>query len=138
MSALDLSKLKPVELPTETLEIQLKDDFNINADTGEKTPNIQKIDIHAISGEGIIAWGGSSRIYQESVQYEARACMTALVYGADIPEEEARKLMNYDRESAKKISLAVWILTSNFYAQKRKEEETAEKNSATAEVSSGN
>ena len=137
MSALDLSRLKPVELPVETLEIQLKDDFNVNPETGEKTPNIQKLEIHAISGEGMIAWGQNGLNNLENVQFEARACLTALIYGADMPEDEARLLMNYDRATAVKINNAVWILTSNFYAAKNKEAETAEKNSETADVITG-
>ena len=137
MSALDLSRLKPVELPVETLEIQLKDDFNVNPETGEKTPNIQKLDIHALSGEGMIAWGQNGMNNLENVQFEARTCLTALIYGADMPEEEARLLMNYDRATAVKINTAVWILTSKFYAAKNKEAETAEKNSETADVNTG-
>ena len=137
MKTLDLSRLKPVELPTETLEIQLKDDFNVNPETGEKTPNIQKIEVHAISGEGMIAWGQNGLNTLENVQFEARACLTALIYGADMPEDQARLLMNYDRESALKIQSAIWILTSKFYAAKNKEAETAEKNSGTADVNTG-
>jgi len=137
MSALDLSRLKPVELPAKELEIQLKDDFTTDPDTGEQKPNVQKITVHAISGEGLIAWGNNSKNNPESVQYEARACLTALVYGADMPEEQARMLLNYDRESANKISLAVWILTSDFYSAKKTEREAAEKNSGTADVNTG-
>ena len=132
MSALDLSRLKPVELPKQELEIQLKDDFNVNPETGEKTPNIQKIEVHAISGEGVIAWSGNHYNHIEAVQFEAMACLTALIYGADIPEEQARLLMNYDRENANKISIAVWILTNDFYSAKKEEKEKAEKNSETA------
>ena len=137
MSALDLSRLKPVELPKRELEIQLKDDFNVNAETGEKTPNIQKIEVHAMPGEGMIAWGNNSKNDPESVMFEARACINALVYGADMTEDQARFLVNYDRANAQKIAMAVWVLTVDFYTKKREEEKTAEKNSATAEVSSG-
>ena len=45
--------------------------------------------------------------------------------------------MNYDRESANKISLAVWMLTSDFYFAKKAEKEKAEKNSETADVNTG-
>lgn len=137
MSTLDLSRLKPVELPKQELEIQLKDDFNVNPETGEKTPNIQKIEVHAISGEGLIAWGGNQHNNLESVKFEAKACLTALIYGADISEEQATLLMNSDRENANKISYAVWMLTNKFYYAKKTEKEKAEKNSETADVNTG-
>ncbi len=137
MSTLDLSRLKPIELPTREIEIQLKDDFKVNAETGERTPNIQKITVHAISGEGVIAWTGNPKNVKESVEYEARGCLTALVYGADIPEEQAKLLLNYDRETAQKIALHVWQITGEFYSATNAESETAEKNSETADVSSG-
>lgn len=136
MSTLDLSRLKPVELPTQEIEIQLKDDFTIDPNTGEKKPNIQKITVHAISGEGMLAWGVNAKNNPESVQYEARACLTALVYGADMTEEQARTLLNNDRKSANKISLAVWVLTSDFYSAKKAEKDEAEKNFVTADVHS--
>ena len=135
--SLDLSRLKPVELPTETLEIQLKDDFKTDPETGEKTPNIQEITVHALSGEGMIAWGTNGLNNRENVQIEARACLTALIYGADMPEDKARLLMNYDRQSALKINSAVWLLTAEFYSQKHAEAEAAEKNSEPADASSG-
>ena len=135
--SIDLSRLKPVELPTQEIEIQLKDDFKVNPETGEKTPNIQKITVHALSGEGMIAWSMNGLNNRENVQVEARACLTALIYGADMPEDKARLLMNYDWQTALIINTAVWILTSEFYAAKKDEAETAEKNSETADVNTG-
>ena len=134
--SIDLSNLKPIELPTREVEIQIKDDFTVN-EAGEKTPNIQKVVVHAISGEGMLAWRNNERNDPKSVEFEARACITALVYGADIPEEKARLLLNYDRETANKLNVAVWMLTAEFYSAKKAEAETAEKNSEAAEVSSG-
>ena len=135
--SIDLTNLKPIELPTREIEIQIKGDYKTDPETGEKTPNIQKITVHAISGEGMIAWRTNGRNNQQSVEFEARACITALVYGADIPEDKARLLVNYDRETANKINVAVWLLTGNFYAAEKAEAEAAEKNSEAAEVSSG-
>ena len=134
--SIDLSKLKPIELPTREIEIQIKDDYTVN-ESGDKIPNIQKITVHAMSGEGMIAWRNSDRSDPRSVEFEARACITALVYGADIPEDKARLLVNYDRETANKINVAVWLLTAEFYSAEKAEAETAEKNSEAAEVSSG-
>ena len=133
MSVLDLSGLKPVELPKKEIEIQLKDDFTVN-EAGEKIPNVQKITVHAMSGAGLIAWGNSDRSNPESVKYEERACRTALVYGADLTEEQAQTLMNFDRHSANKISFAVWRLTADFHSAKNEEAKTAEKNLTTADV----
>lgn len=134
--SIDLSRLKPVELPTKEIEIQLKDDFKVNPETGEITPNIQKITVHALSGSGVIAWNGNPKNVQESVEYEARACLTALVFGADIPEGQAKLLLDYDRETAQKIAIHVWKITGEFYSATKAESETAEKNSETADVSS--
>ena len=120
---LDLSKLKPVELPEQEIEVQIKGDTNK-----------QNISVHAISGEGILAWANNAKNNPESVEYEARACVTALVYGADIPEDKAKMLVNFDRETAQKISMAVWLLTSEYYSAQKQESETAEKNSEAAEV----
>jgi hypothetical protein len=136
--SLDLSRLKPVELPTETLELQLKDDFKTDPENGEKTPNIQKIEVHAIPGGGMIAWSENQRNNPESVMFEERAYLTALVYGADMSEPDARLLLNYDRASAKTIGTKVWLLTAEFYSKKHAEAETAEKNSEPADVSTGN
>lgn len=135
--SIDLSNLKPIELPTREIEIQIKDDYDVNQETGEKTPNIQKITVHAISGEGMLSWRNSDRNDPNSVEFEARACITALVYGADIPEDKARLLVNYDRETANKISVAVWLLSADFYSAKNQEMESAEKNSEAAEVNTG-
>lgn len=134
--SIDLSKLKPIELPTREIEIQIKGDYTVN-EAGEKIPNIQKITVHAISGEGMIAWRNNDLNDPRSVEFEARACITALVYGADIPEEKARLLVNYDRETANKLNVAIWILTAEFLNAEKAEAETAEKNSEAAEVSSG-
>ena len=134
--SIDLSNLKPIELPTRKIEIQIKGDYITNED-GEKKPRIQQITIHPFSGSGILAWVNNHRKNRESVEYEARACITALVYGADIPEDKARMLLDYDRDTADKISLAVWRFTTEFLAAEKTEAETAEKNSGAADVSSG-
>ena len=129
---LDLSKLAPLELPEETIEVELRGDVSIDEATGEKKQNIQKITIHPLSGRGLIAWSNNGRNSPENVAYEERACLTALIYGADLPEEDAIRLMDCDRTTANKISLAVWLATSSWHKALREERVLAEKNSETA------
>lgn len=131
---LDLSKLAPLELPVETLDVRLKGDVSTDEKTGETVQHVQTISIHPLSGAGLIAWGGNPRNNPDSVTFEERACLTALIYGADIPEDKAKLLMEYDRESAVAISLAVWAATARFQNAKNSEAETAEKNLQTAET----
>lgn len=134
---IDLSKLAPVELPVETLEIKLKGDVTTD-DSGNEIQNVQRIKIHPLSGRGMIAWTNHQKNNPDDVTYEERACLTALIYGADIREEDAIRLMDSDRKTANAISLAVWIATTRFYKTKHEEAETAEKNSATAGTNTGN
>ena len=54
-----------------------------------------------------------------------------------MPEEQAKLLMEYDRESATAISQAVWVATAKFQKAQKAEAEDAEKNSQTAEVNTG-
>ena len=131
---LDLSKLAPFELPTETFDVRLKGDVTVDEKSGKKIQNVQSITIHPLSGSGLIAWGNNPKNDPEGVTFEERACLTALIYGADIPEEQARLLMEYDRESAIAISQAVWVATSRFNRAQKAEQEEAEKNSVTAEA----
>lgn len=135
LAPLDLSKLAPRELPVEPFAVRLKGDVTVDEKTGEKTQNVQTIPIHPLSGAGLIAWGHNPKNDPDGVTFEERACLTALIYGADIPEEQAKLLMEYDRESATAISQAVWIATSRFQKAQKAEEEEAEKNSGTAETS---
>lgn len=134
---LDLSKLAPVELPVETLEIKLKGDVTID-ESGNKIQRVQRISIHPLCGRGVIAWGNNAKNNPNDVTFEERACLTALIYGADISEEDAIRLMDCDRTTANAISLAVWVATTRFYKAKREEAETAEKNSGTAGTNTGN
>ncbi len=136
LAPLDLSKLKPIELPVTPFEVRLKGDFTIDEKTGEKKQNVQTIPIHPIPGAGLIAWGNQNND-PDGVRFEERACLTALIYGADIPEKEAKLLMNYDRNTAVAISQAVWIATTQLHKAQKAEEEEAEKNSPTAEVNTG-
>lgn len=129
---LDLSKLAPRELPVEPFAVRLKGDVSTDETTGEKKQNVQTIPIHPISGAGLIAWGGNPKNDPDGVTFEERACLTALIYGADIPEEQAKLLMEYDRESATAISQAVWLATARFQKAQKEEAEEAEKNSPTA------
>lgn len=135
LAPLDLSKLAPRELPVEPFAVRLKGDVTVNEKTGEKTQNVQTIPIHPLSGAGLIAWGNNPKNDPDGVTFEERACLTALIYGADMTEEQAKLLMEYDRESAIAISTAVWRATSKFRKAQKAEEETAEKNSGTAEMS---
>ena len=134
---LDLSKLAPRELPVESFAVRLKGDVTVDEKTGEKTQNVQHIPIHPLSGAGLISWGNNPKNDPDGVTFEERACLTALIYGADIPEEQAKLLMEYDRESASAISQAVWIATSRFRKAESAEAENAEKNSQTAETNTG-
>lgn len=124
---LDLSKLSPIELPNEIIEVKIRGDFTVDEKTGVKTQHVQFIQIHPLSGAGLIAWSNNPKNSPESVTFEARACLTALIYGADIPEDQAQLLMEYDRESAMAISQAIWVATSNFRKAQKKEAEQAEK-----------
>lgn len=133
VAPLDLSKLSPRELPVEVIDVKLKGDFNVDEKNGKKTQNVQHIQIHPLSGAGLIAWGNNPKNDPEGVTFEERACLTALIYGADIPEDHAKLLMEYDRESATAISQAVWVATSKFQKAQKQEAEEAEKNSVTAE-----
>lgn len=134
LAPLDLSKLAPLELPVEPFAVRLKGDVSIDEKTGEKTQNVQTIPIHPISGSGLIAWGNNPKNAPSGVTFEERACLTALIYGADIPEEQAKLLMDYDRDSALAISNAVWVATAKFQKAQKAEAEEAEKNSGTAEA----
>jgi|GEM_PF-6490004 len=131
---IDLSKLAPTELPIEMIDIRLNGDIVVDEKTGEKKQNVQRISVHPISGAGMIAWSGNPKNNPNGVTFEERACLTALIYGADIPEDEARILMEYDRKTASEISMAVWIATSEYQRSLRAEAEKAEKNSETAET----
>lgn len=135
---LDLSKLKPLELPVETFTVRLNGDVTVDEKTGETIQNEQNIPIHPLSGSGLIAWGNNPKNDPDGVTFEDRACLTALIYGADIPEEKARMLMEYDRKSAIAISQAVWLATAKFQKRKKEEEEEAEKNLRKAETNTGN
>ena len=137
LAPLDLSKLAPRELPVEPFAVRLKGDVTIDEKTGEKTQNVQNIPIHPLSGAGLIAWGNNPKNDPDGVTFEERACLTALIYGADMPEEQAKLLMEYDRESATAISQAVWVATAKFQKAQKAEAEDAEKNSQTAEVNTG-
>lgn len=130
---LDLSKLAPLELPVESIEIRLKGDVILDDATGEEVQNVQKIPIHPLSGAGLIAWSNPQND-PNSVTFEERACLTALIYGADIPEPQAKLLMAYDQETAVAIGQAVWLATARWNKAKKMERETAEKNSETAET----
>ena len=134
---LDLSKLAPRELPVEPFEVRLKGDFKVDKKTGEKIQNVQVIPIHPLSGSGLIAWGNNPKNNPDGVTFEERAVLTALIYGADMPENQAKLLMDYDHESAVAISQAVWVATARFRKEQKREEEEAEKNSETAEVNTG-
>ena len=134
ITTLDLSKLAPCELPEENFDVRLKGDVTVDEKTGEKIQNVQTIKIHPISGAGMIAWGANAKNDPNEVEFEARACLTALIYGADIPKEDAERLMEYDRDSALAISNAVWVATAKFRREQNAETETAEKNSPTAET----
>ena len=134
LAQLDLSKLAPCELPVEPFAVRLKGDVTVDEKTGKKIQNVQTIPIHPLSGAGLIAWGNNPKNDPDSVTFEERACLTALIYGADIPEEQAKLLIEYDRDSAIAISQAVWVATTKFQKAKKKETEEAEKNSETAEA----
>ena len=134
LAPLDLSRLAPLELPVEPFAVRLKGDVTVDEKSGEKKQNIQTIPIHPISGSGMIAWSGNPKNDPDGVTFEERACLTALIYGADMPEEQAKLLMEYDRESAVAISQAVWVATSRFQRAQKAEQEEAEKNSVTAEA----
>ena len=134
LAPLDLSKLAPRELPVEPFEVRLKGDVTVDEKTGEKTQNIQTIPIHPLSGAGLIAWGNNPKNDPDGVTFEERACLTALIYGADMPEGQARLLMEYDRETATAVAQAVWFATAKFQRAQKTEAEEAEKNSPTAEV----
>lgn len=131
---LDLSKLAPCELPVETFAVRLKGDVRIDEKTGEKIQNVQNIAIHPLSGSGLIAWGNNPKNDPDGVTFEERACLTALIYGADLTEEAAKLLMDSDRASATAISQAVWVATAKFNRKQKQESEEAEKNSETAEM----
>jgi len=137
LAPLDLSKLAPCELPVEPFAVRLKGDVAVNKKTGEKTQNVQTIPIHPLSGAGLIAWGNNPKNDPDGVTFEERACLTALIYGADMPEDQAKILMEYDRESATAISQAVWVATGKFQKAQKEETEEAEKNSGAAEANTG-
>ncbi len=121
---LDLSKITPEELPTKDVEITLKD--------GTK----QTVTIHPLTGRGRIAWGGNPRHSYDSVQFQEHAMAAALVYGADLSEDEALRFMNDDYVAARNLGTAIWILHTDFLQVQQNERENAEKNSQTAEPSS--
>ena len=116
-----------------------KKSFTLYIDeSGNKIQRVQRISIHPLCGRGVIAWGNNAKNNPNDVTFEERACLTALIYGADISEEDAIRLMDCDRTTANAISLAVWVATTRFYKAKREEAETAEKNSGTAGTNTGN
>lgn len=122
---IDFSKLKPEELPTKEITVPFE--------SGE-----QVVTIHPLNGRGRNAWYGNPKHSRDNVAFEDRAIMLALIYGADLEEDEADFLVKSDYRAARFIGNEIWRFTGSYDKDKELEAKEAEKNSGTAETDTAN
>jgi len=122
---IDLSKLNSKELPAREIAVTISGDP-------------QTVKIHPLTGAGRIAVAGlAEKIAENDLTFQPTIIRLALIFGADLSEADAEKLIAADPEAAIEIGSAVWSFEAEYQSAKEQERATAEKNSDPAEVNTG-
>ena len=122
--AIDFSKLKPRELPTKKVELNI---LGIR----------QEIEIHPMTGKDRLSFWATDYIGDTTEQYAIdvvnRRTRLALTTGAGLSEEDAEKLIELDWDAALDLVSQVNLMTREFDEALVEEKEHAEKNSPAAD-----
>nr|DAP68156.1 MAG TPA: hypothetical protein [Caudoviricetes sp.] len=117
--AIDFSKLKPRELPTKKVELNI---------LGIK----QEIEIHPMTGKDRLSFWATDFI-GDAIDVVNRRTRLALTTGASLSEEDAEKLIELDWDAALDLVAQVKLMTNEFDEALVEEKEHAEKNSPAAD-----
>ena len=117
--AIDFSKLKPRELPTKKVELNI---------LGIK----QEIEIHPMTGKDRLSFWATDYI-GDTIDVVNRRTRLALTTGACLSEEDAEKLIELDWDAALDLVSQVNLMTREFDEALVEEKEHAEKNSPAAD-----
>ncbi len=117
--AIDFSKLKPRELPTKKVELNI---------LGIK----QEIEIHPMTGKDRLSFWATDYI-GDTIDVVNRRTRLALTTGAGLSEEDAEKLIELDWDAALDLVSQVNLMTREFDEALVEEKEHAEKNSPAAD-----
>ena len=112
--AIDFANLKPRELPTKTITVNVLG-----------VP--QSLDIHPLTGQTRLAYWATDFI-EDRLELVNRRTRLALTNGADLTEDEAEKLIGLDWDAALEVFVQVNIMTQEFDEAVAKEKAEAEKN----------
>jgi hypothetical protein len=112
--ALDLSKLAALELPKKEIEVNILGD-------------VQKVTVSAFDDGVSLDIADIAEVYPES--QERRVRKKLLCECAGLSEDDAEKLIRYDRNAAFVIVNAVFDLRDEFLKARETERAKAEKNS---------